>query len=181
MAAIKKLFGLQPPKPGFGQIATDFQQNKQVNKGHGRLEIRTLTCSAMLNDYLDWPGLAQVYRLEREFRWLRRGRVTKTSRDVEYGLTSLPRSEANAARLLRLRRQYWQIETGLHYRRDVTFREDATRMTLGDAGQVLAIIHNLVLLLLRRAGYSNAAQGRRWFAGHLRQAFALLITAPARL
>jgi hypothetical protein len=39
----------------------------------------------------------------------------------------------------------------------------------------LAIVHNLVLGLLKMAGFTNAAQGRRWFAGHLQEAFALLI------
>ena len=30
-------------------------------KGHGRLETRCLKASTALNDYLDWPGLAQVF------------------------------------------------------------------------------------------------------------------------
>jgi predicted transposase YbfD/YdcC len=45
--------------------------------------------------------------------------------------------------LLLVRHQHWLIETGLHYRRDVTFHEDATRMTIGAAGRILAIVHNL--------------------------------------
>lgn len=179
--AIQQLFTEQNPSPGFGKAQTDFQRSEKVNKGHGRIEKRSLTSSALLNDYLDWPGVAQVYRLERKFTWLRQGQVIKTSRKVEYGMTSLPRYKANAARLLNMRRQYWQIETGLHYRRDVTFREDATRMTIGAAGKILAMIHNLVIWLLKLAGFKNAAKGRRWFAGHLEEAFALLTTAPARL
>ena len=43
----------------------DFQTVRTVNKGHGRHEERTLTTSSLLNDYLDWPGLAQVFKLER--------------------------------------------------------------------------------------------------------------------
>lgn len=164
------------PKPGFGHISTDFRTTRQVNKGHGRLEIRTLQASSMLNAYVDWPGLQQVYRLEREFRWLRQGQVYKTSCETEYGLTSLPASAGSPARLLQIRRQHWQIETGLHYRRDVTFKEDATRTTKGPAGKILATIHNLVLALIKRAGFTNAAQARRWFAGHLTEAFALLTT-----
>ncbi len=37
---------------------------RTVNKGHSRHEERTLTTSSLLNDYLDWPGLAQVFKLE---------------------------------------------------------------------------------------------------------------------
>jgi predicted transposase YbfD/YdcC len=183
LADIQQLFTApdEVPKPGFGKITTDFQSTSKVNSGHGRIERRTLQTSTMLNDYLDWPGLSQVYRLERKFTWLRQGQVTKRSCETEFGITSLNRAKAAPADLLHYRRQHWFIETGLHYRRDVTFKEDATRMTKAAAGRILATIHNLVIALIKRAGYSNAAKARRWFAGHLDQAFALLITTNSRL
>jgi len=40
----------------------------------------------------------------------------------------------------------------------------------------MASINNLVLALIRQAGFHNAAQARRWFAAHLSEAFALLTT-----
>jgi predicted transposase YbfD/YdcC len=172
---IQRLFAPDKPKPGFGKITPDFQSTTKVNAGHGRIEKRTLQTSEMLNDYLDWPGVGQVYRLERRFIWMRQGQAYKTSCEVEFGITSLSRKKASPAKLLSVRRQHWLIETGLHYRRDVTFHEDATRMTIGAAGRILSMVHNLVLGLLKQAGFTNAAQGRRWFAGHLNEAFALLI------
>jgi predicted transposase YbfD/YdcC len=171
---IERLFIPTKPKPGFGTISTDFLQAETVNKGHGRIEKRQIQTSAMLNDYVNWPGLGQVYRLERCFTWMRQGKVIKTSQEVEYGITSLTREKASPKRVMQVRRKHWLIETGLHYRRDVTFREDATRMTKGAAGQILATVHNLVLALIKQAGFHNAARARRWFAGHIDQAFALL-------
>jgi predicted transposase YbfD/YdcC len=173
---IQALFAPDYPKPGFGKIQTDFLTARKVDKGHGRLELRTITTSEMLNAYATWPGLAQVYRLERHFQWRRNGRTYRTSCEVEFGITSLTRKEASPAHLLRLRRAHWGIETGLHYRRDVTLQEDATRMTVGNTGKVMASINNLVLALIRQAGFHNAAQARRWFAAHLSKAFALLTT-----
>jgi predicted transposase YbfD/YdcC len=175
--AIQRLFAPDQPKPGFGKIETDFQVAKQVSYGHGRIEIRTIQTSEILNDYLDWPGVGQVYRLERKFSWIRQGQTYKTSCEVEFGLTSLSRMEAKPAKVLTVRRQHWQIETGLHYRRDVTFHEDATRMTVGSAGCILSIVHNIVLGLLKRAGFTNAAKGRRWFEGHIQDAFAFLLSS----
>jgi predicted transposase YbfD/YdcC len=172
---IEQLFAPENPKPGFGKIKTDFETATQVSYGHGRIEIRTIQTSEMLNEYLDWPGVKQVYRLDREFHWLRQGKVYKSSHDVEYGITSLSRELASPKKLLAVRRQHWSIETGLHYRRDVTFKEDATRMTKGKAGHILGTIHNLVLALLKSAGFTNAAKARRWYAGHLADAFALLL------
>ena len=173
---IQSLFAPEYPKPGFGKIQTDFLTAQKVNKGHGRIEIRTLTTSEMLNTYAAWPGLAQVYRLERAFQWRRRGVCYKTSHEVEFGITSLAREKASPRQLLEIRRSHWGIETGSHYRRDVTLKEDATRFTIGHGARVLANIHNLILALIRQSGFGNAAQARRFFAAHLSRAFSLLIT-----
>lgn len=178
---IQQLFTPEHPKPGFGKISTDFSTATQVSKGHGRLEIRTITTSEMLNNYVDWPGLGQVYRLERQFNWLRAGTCYKQTCEVEYGIVSLARSKATPLQVLQNRREHWYIETGLHYRRDVTLREDATRMTTGDMGGIMAAINNLTLALIKQAGFHNAAQARRWFAGHLDRAFELLTTPNSRL
>jgi predicted transposase YbfD/YdcC len=149
-----------------GGVPSDFQMARTVEKGHGRRETRTLTVSSELAGRSAWPGLAQVFRLERERVGTASG---KTQREVVYGLTSLPRAAASPARLLALTRAYWGIENGLHYRRDVTFHEDATRQTQANAGQVMASLNNLVISLLRWTGRTNLAAARRWWAAHLPQ------------
>jgi predicted transposase YbfD/YdcC len=173
---IQALFAPQHPKPGFGNIQTDFITAQTVNKGHGRIETRTITTSEMLNPYAGWPGLAQVYRLQRDFQWWRNGKCYRTSSEVEFGITSLTRQEASPQQLLQIRRTHWGIETGLHYRRDVTLKEDATRMSVGNTGKVMASLNNLVLALTRQVGFHNTAQARRWFAADLSKAVALLTT-----
>lgn len=178
---LRSLFAPEYPKPGFGKIPTDFISVQTVSKAHGRIETRTITTSEMMNTYAAWPGLAQVYRLQRDFIWRRNGKSIKTTSEVEYGITSLTRKEASPLNLLKIRRAHWGIETGLHYRRDVTFKEDATRLTLGNAAQIMASIHNLAIALIRQAGFNNAAQARRWFAGHIDIAFALLTAPTSRL
>jgi len=80
--------------------------------------------------------------------------------------------------LLALTRAYWGIENGRHYRRDVTFHEDATRLTQGHAGHVMASLNNLVIGLLRLAGFTNLAAARRYCGAELAHALALLSPAP---
>ncbi len=46
--SIQELFAPEYPKPGFGKIQTDFQRAQKVNKGHGRLEVRTIQTSECL-------------------------------------------------------------------------------------------------------------------------------------
>lgn len=151
----------------------DFQTYVQVSKGHGRLEIRTIVVSTLLNDYLDWPHVAQVFRLER-IRWhpFFHGRT----RQVIYGLTSRTPERSSPQHLLNLTRAYWGIENGLHYRRDVTFHEDATRMTLGNAGRIMATLNNLVIGLCLSVHGSNVAQARRYFSACLADALIAVVS-----
>jgi predicted transposase YbfD/YdcC len=149
-----------------GQVLQDFETARTVDKGHGRREIRTITVSSELCGVSDWPGLEQVFRLERQRVTTKTG---KTQLEIVYGLTSLTRAKASPARLLALNRAYWGIENGLHHRRDVTFHEDSTRLTLGNAGRVMASLNNLAIGLLRHAGATNIAAARRWCNANLRQ------------
>ena len=127
------------------------------------------------------PGLAQVYRLERQFDWPPNARPMRTPCEVEYGIPSLSQKQACPLQVLKIRRCHWEIETSLHYQRDVTFQEDATHMTCGHLGKLMPSINNLVLALIRQTRFHNAAQARRWFAGNLPQTFAILTTPFSQL
>jgi hypothetical protein len=83
---------------------------------------------------------------------LRRERVVKGERSEEivYGVTSLSEEKADAGQLLKLMRDHWQIENGLHWVRDVTLKEDACRVRTGSAPQVLAALRNTVVHLLAK-------------------------------
>jgi len=173
--AIEKLFvhevcNLRQGAP----LSKEVQMSSKVSKGHGRLETRTLMTSTLLNEYLDWPHVAQVFRLERTV-W--HNRYKGKTHEIVYGLTSLSPQKASPARLLTLTRDYWGIENGLHYRRDVTLHEDATRLTVGQAGHNMAILNNLVLGLCLHCNLDNLAQARRHFCAWPDQALKLILEA----
>jgi predicted transposase YbfD/YdcC len=170
--AVEQLFAPAPPIPGWNNPPTDFRTARTTNKAHGRLEERTLTASSLLNDYLDWPGLGQVFKLERRFTTVATGTVHQ---EVQYGLTSLTAAEASPQRLLEMVRSEWGIENGLHYRRDKTFQEDLTRMTRPAMGRVMACINNLVIGLFNRQGFVNHAHARRQFDADPAKALALIL------
>lgn len=170
-AEIADLFTVDARTVAGGHIPQDRRTAATVDKGHGRQDRRTLTASADLAGYSDWPSLHQVFRLERQRLVTASGKQTH---EVRYGLTSLTPEQASAADLLALTRAYWGIENGLHYTRDVTFHEDATRQTVGHAGRVMAALNNLVIGLLRLAGHTNLAAARRRHNADLRLSLALL-------
>jgi predicted transposase YbfD/YdcC len=131
-----------------------------TTKGHGRLETRTLTLMSAESQFPDWPGVRQLFKLERSRTNLSTG---QQSTEVVYGLTSCAPERAAAAQLLQWTRHYWGIENGLHYRRDVTLREDATRFSQPALAKAMAIINNFVIGLSQKLGYANLASARRRF------------------
>jgi predicted transposase YbfD/YdcC len=158
--------------PGMGCPPKDFETATTINKGHGRIEKRTLTVSNQLNDFLDWPYLEQVFQLERTFTEVKTG---ESNTHIVYGFTSLSRDQVTPRRLLKMIRSYWCIENCLHYRRDVTLLEDRTRFTHKNAAQAMACINNLVLgILAKHQRFPFLPSARRFFDANPLEALSLI-------
>lgn len=146
--------------PGWHAPEREREQAQTTEKGHGRLEQRTLTAVADEQGFLDWPGLQQVFKLERK--------VTETSTgvisiDEVVGITSLSPEKASAKQLLAWTRSYWGIENGLHDRGDVTLDEDSTRMSSSALAETMAVLNNFVVGLVSKLGFRNLAFAQRMF------------------
>jgi predicted transposase YbfD/YdcC len=174
-AEIAHLFAPQQCPPATSSLPTDFRSVTRYSYGHGRFETRTLTASAMLKDYLDWPYLEQVFKLDVEQHHLTSG---KRSCETYYGLTSLPPAKASPDRLLALKRHYWRIENRLHYRRGVSLNEDRCRLRRGHAAQLMALINNLVLALIDRLDFPTVPDARCRFSAKPLEALNLIFHNP---
>jgi predicted transposase YbfD/YdcC len=146
-----------------------------VDHGHGRLEERRLTTSPALVEYSDWPGLAQVFQVERRVTVKKSGAQRA---EVVYGVTSLSPNRAGPEGLLRLVRQHWQIENKVHWVRDVTFDEDRSQVRCGSIPQVMAAFRNTAIGLMHWAGETNIAAACRRFAAQPWSALALIGISP---
>lgn len=156
-------------------LAETLTATETVDSGHGRIEQRRLTASTALVGYSDWPGLAQVFQLERHV-------TRKTSgaqrHDVVYGVTSLSPERAGPESVLGLIRQHWQIENNVHWVRDVTFDEDRSQVRCGSIPQVMAAFRNTAIGLMRWAGETSIAAACRRFAAQPWSALALIGIIP---
>jgi predicted transposase YbfD/YdcC len=124
-----------------------------VNIGHGRLENRFMLLARVTPAQVDWPGVAQVFRLERRrYRPARAGKPAQESQEVAYGITSLPVEAAGPETVLRLQRGHWSIENRVHYVLDTFFREDERRVRDGKVARGVAALRRGALNLLRRLG-----------------------------
>ena len=90
----------------------------QINKGHGRIEKRTVSISQNLTGIPDFPGLKTLIRVESE-RHVYRANIIESSTETRYYVTSLTET---AQRLAQRIRGYWGVENKVHYVRDVTRR-----------------------------------------------------------
>ena len=82
-----------------------------MDKGHGRIETRSIWLSDKLADYLTFPHASVVFRIERVRTKLD---GTSPTREITYGLTDLPGTGTRAAaKLLDLVRGHWGIEKGV--------------------------------------------------------------------
>ena len=122
------------------------RSTQTIEKGHGRIETRQVAVSRECVAHLNWPGAAQVCRIERT-----RERADMISHEIAYAITSLPSEKADPDTLLALWRDHWLIENRLHWRRDVTLREDHSSVRSGASPRAMAALRNTLLNIVRDA------------------------------
>jgi predicted transposase YbfD/YdcC len=139
----------------YGQVKNWFEQqlshgfegtlhsyDQRVERGHHRTEKRSCWCVPLsqlptLHHQNDWVGLQCVVMVVRvRHLW------NKTTREVQFYLTSL---SCNAERVAQAIRLHWGIENSLHWTLDVTWNEDACRVRTGHGPQNLALLRRLAL------------------------------------
>ena len=143
----------------------------QVEKAHGRIEKRKVQTSTALNDYLNFPHVHQVFRIERSVTMVK---SEKRRHEVVFGVTSCPPERADPARIGELARGQWGIENKLHWVRDVVYDEDRSQIRTGRGAQAMAGLRNFSISCLRLAGWENIARALRFFASDWRYPLTLL-------
>jgi predicted transposase YbfD/YdcC len=125
----------------------DVSYDQHLDKGHHRTEKRyvwavPLSAFGGLYQQQQWSGLKTIVIVERiRHLW------NKTTREVQFYLTSLP---ADAQRLGRAIRQHWSIENQLYWTLDVTFEEDQCRIRSCHSPRNFAILRRMALNALNQ-------------------------------
>jgi predicted transposase YbfD/YdcC len=135
------------------------------DEGHGRSETRRCRVTdAPARIRAMFPHARQIARITRTVTrtvTARSGRqrttTRKTSSETVYIITSLSAREAGPAHIAAYVRGHWGIENKVHWVRDVTFAEDASKVRAGSRPRVLATLRNLAIGLIRQAGYTGIA------------------------
>ena len=118
-------------------------QRYEINRS--RPEARSLLRFDITAQQAGFPHAAQAAEMK---RFIDRPSKREEKVECEYLLTSLSPEELDAEQMLRLDREYWGIESGLHQRLDISALEDKSRIRTPQAAFNMS--------LFRRASISFA-------------------------
>jgi predicted transposase YbfD/YdcC len=128
--------------------AVDYDYHREIDKGHGRIEIRECWTTSdpaylrYIGEWADWKGLQSLAMVRSERRI-----GDKTTTESRYFISSL---ESDAELMLDTVRTHWEIENKVHWVLDVAFREDESRVRQGNAAQNLSLLRHIALNLLKQ-------------------------------
>ena len=144
MAEVEALFA--------GAGAQTLDTVTDVDKGHGRIEQRTVSVAREV-DWLTgdrrFPGELRLPAVASLVRVSARTELRDKSRfETRYYISSAPLTAARAAEAVR---GHWGIENRLHWVLDVVFAEDQSRLRKGNGAHTMAIVRHFAINLIRSA------------------------------
>lgn len=125
---------------------TPHQFDEQIDKDHGRLEVRRCYVFDQLNCLPAperWPNLASFGVIVST-----RTINGKTTTEHRFYISSL---SPDAARMNRSVRAHWRVENSLHWCMDVAFGDDQMRARTHHAAHNFAVVRHIALNLIRLA------------------------------
>lgn len=138
----------------------------EINRG--RIELRhTMVSNCMEGISEEWKGLQQIIGVHRIV-------IDKGIKSEEMAYFISSRNE-NAIMYSEGIRSHWQIENSLHWVKDVTLREDASKIKKGNAPQNISTIKNICINIFRQNKYEGIAQAIRLVANDIRTLLNLII------
>ena len=143
-----------------GVEGKDYQTYETEEDGHGRHEKRHYTILPVpdrgIRNKKLWEKLAVIGVCYRE-----RTEKGKTSEETVYliGSRVMP-----AERYGKAMRDHWQIENGLHWHLDITFREDANRVQQRTEAANFSLLRKMALSMLKRNPKKQSIAVKRYMA-----------------
>jgi predicted transposase YbfD/YdcC len=138
LAAIQEQMGAV-----FDGVVADYSEQRTRDRGHGREERRIYTTRPAPPELrAEWPGLQVIGTCYHE-----RTVQGKTSAEMRYFIGS---KAAGARYYGKALRHHWRIENCCHWQMDVTFGEDASRVSKRHGAENFALLRRLALSVLQQ-------------------------------
>lgn len=142
--------------------AANLEATLDVDKGHGRIEQRSVTVAHEVG-WLDgdrrFPGEIRLPDVATIVRVVSRAELKDHGRfETRYYISSARLSATRAAEAVR---SHWAIENSLHWVLDVTFRDDQSRLRTGHGAKNMAVVRHFAINLVRTANDKHSIKLRR--------------------
>jgi len=148
--------------------------HRETDTSHGRVLTRTYKVVTIAAGIV-FPHAAQAVQIVRTRK--RKGSTKRATRETMYAVTSLTSTQAQPTELARYIRRHWHVENKLHWVRDMTMGEDASRARTGGGPRMMASLRNLAISLLRLNGHTNIAKAIRHMGRKPKRAIKLISTS----
>lgn len=139
-------------------------KDESKEKNRGRSEIRKVEVFDDMEgiDTEKWKWVRAIIFVERivERNWI-------TSREESYYISSLSSNIMSAKEFNLWIRSHWWIENSLHYAKDVTFKEDSSKIISKNAPKNKSLMINIVMNVFHKNGYTNMAKASRLVANNI--------------
>ncbi len=143
----------------YTNISVDYDETR--DKSHGRDEIRRCWTTDSIEEVANkdaWKGLKTIGMIESQ-----RTEAGIETIEHRYFISSL---ENNAKLFLSSVRDHWGVENSLHWKLDVGFREDSSRIRKDNAPANLTVLRHIALNLLDKEKTAKVGtQNKRLMAG----------------
>jgi len=133
--------------------------HEETDNEHGRLEVRRYWITeelCTLPNIERWKGLCSIGMVEREY-WQNDKHVI----EQRYFINSI---KADANIFANAVRGHWGIENRLHWRLDVTFLEDKSRIRKGNAPAIMTTIRHICINLFQKGKSKLSIKKQRYRA-----------------
>jgi len=134
---------------------------------HGRIESRSIWTSTLLNDYLEFPFVGQIFAIRRHTIDKKSGEETN---EIAYGLTSHSPMSANAEQVLKFNRDHWGVESH-HYVLDWNWNEDRCTICKGHGPENITCLRRFATGLIKSISKDSVSATIKKLVRNVRRVF----------
>jgi len=158
-------------------LGIDYTTARTINKGHGRIEQRTIWATEEIDWFTErtlWAGLKSLVRVR-----CQRTVGQETSSEDRYYISTLAADDPE--RLLGYVRGHWSVENKLHWSLDISFADDDRRHRRGYAAENASRLARLALNLLKAEKTQKASlRAKRKLCGWDHDYLLKVLTGPPK-
>ena len=123
-----------------------------------------------MDNVKNWESIQSVIKIE---RIVNRGKK-KLTKEISYFISSLS-ADNSPSFFSEGIRSHWSIENGLHYVKDVTFKEDASKIRTGNSPENMSLFRNIAINIFRKNRFNNMSQAIRLVSNDIYKIWKLII------